>query len=233
MPSFFELSRSADRLIESGDARDWQDAINGAYMLSAASDAGGQWVTIDGAHVLIKNGVVAKGPKHLVGKQAGKRTKAPAPAPHKKDAEKSARAKSVHKASTKEKQDWAEKNEHEAADKLNAQKSDDNRPADLTMKHKGQLHGVEIKTMLDNGNDKITVHPESQARKLAWAKSNGAKFHTLVIDDRNDFGGGRNADQYSGHRLYYKEGTGAFRLNGMTPVRDYSHLKSLITGAGP
>lgn len=38
--------------------------------IQLASDGGGHWVTIDGVHVLIKDGEIVKGPAHLVGKPA-------------------------------------------------------------------------------------------------------------------------------------------------------------------
>jgi hypothetical protein len=136
------------------------------------------------------------------------------------------RALASHKPSTAEKQRWAEKNEAAVAKMLGGKTTDDNNPADVTAKSGGQLHGVEVKTLLDNKNDKITVHPESRARKEAWAKADGARLHTVVFDDRNRFG----TSGHSGHRLYYREGVGAFRLAGMTPVRDAAHLRSLVAG---
>jgi hypothetical protein len=136
------------------------------------------------------------------------------------------RALASHKPSTAAKQRWAEKNESAVARMLGGKTTDDNNPADVTARSGGQLHGVEVKTLLDNKNDKITVHPESRARKGAWAKADGARLHTVVFDDRNRFG----TPGHSGHRLYYHEGVGAFRLAGMTPVRDAAHLRSLVAG---
>ena len=89
-------------------------------------------------------------------------------------------------------------------------------------------HGIEVKTLLDNGNDKITMHPSSRRRKEAWARKRGRRIHTVITDDRDTFEGGTHAQQYSGHRMYYRRGVGAFRLKGMTPVRDAKHLLELM-----
>lgn len=142
--------------------------------------------------------------------------------------ERARRALSTYKAATKEKQSHAEQNEHVVTKKLGGTKSGDNSPADVTLNIDGRNHGIELKTMLDNGNDKITMHPESRRRKEAWARKNKAVLHTVVIDHRDRFADGANGHQYSGHEIYYKRGAGAFRVGSMHKVKNYAELKTLL-----
>lgn len=78
-------------------------------------------------------------------------------------------------------------------------------------------HGIEVKTIIRGGIDKITVHPRSRRRKERWSAKTGKALHTVVIDDRK------------ARRMYYRSGVGAFRLHTMTPVRSASHLRSLLS----
>jgi hypothetical protein len=137
------------------------------------------------------------------------------------------RALKTHKPSTKKKQDHAEKNEVQLAKKIGGIKSGDNDVIDVSVAKKGVLHGIELKTMLDNGNDKITMHPESRRRKEVWAKRKDREVHTVVLDDRDKFG---NKDQHSGHRIYYKAGVGAFRLGKMRKVKNFDELNKILAG---
>jgi SPP1 gp7 family putative phage head morphogenesis protein len=132
------------------------------------------------------------------------------------------RAIASHKPSTAAKQRHAESNETDVKSMVGGDTTGDNEAMDVVTKIAGTKHGVEVKTLLDNSNDKITMHPPSRRRKEAWAKSNRAVVHTVVLDDRK---GRAN----SGHRLYYKRGVGAFRLKGMTKVKNAAHLKQLMT----
>ena len=68
-------------------------------------------------------------------------------------------------------------------------------------------HGAEVKTIMDNNNDKITMHSSSRKRKEAYAKKNGLTMHTIGVDVR-----GKNK------KYYYKKGVGAFRLSAMERV---------------
>jgi len=140
------------------------------------------------------------------------------------------RALNTYKPSSKAKQDHAEAAEVELARKLRGKKSGDNKEVDVSVQMHGVTHGIELKTMLDNGNDKITMHPDSRRRKEAWARKKGRKLHTVVIDDRDIFAGGANKDQYSGHRIYYKKGVGAFRLNTMQKIKSFAELKRVLAG---
>ena len=63
----------------------------------------------------------------------------------------------------------------------------------------------EIKTIVTGSNDKITMHPDSLARKQDYLASNNLTGHTVVFDDRNN-------------NIYYKQGVGSFRLSSMQEV---------------
>ena len=142
-----------------------------------------------------------------------------------KDAQKVSAAKASHKPSTAEKQRWAEGNEKTVASMTGGQGTDDNSPADVTTTINGKKHGVEVKTMVDNANNKITMHPSSRERKEKWGRQHNATMHTVVLDDRKAFG----TKGYSGHRIYYKRGVGSFRLKNMTKVKSSNHLRQLMT----
>ena len=148
----------------------------------------------------------------------------------KNDTKVAAAAKS-HKPSTVDKQRHAEANEPIVAAALKGHSTEDNLPMDVLLKKRsnsGKLIGIELKTMLDNGNDKITMHPHSRQRKLDWAKQHKAAVHTVVLDHRDRFQGGKFKAQYSGHEIYYRPGVGSFRLGGMLQPKDYKALHKLI-----
>ena len=166
-----------------------------------------EWVTINGQRVLI--GPDGKAAEHDPNSKAAK-------------------AIASHKPSTQEKQDAGDKGQRDVAKGLKADVSPDNQPMDVTTKLDGVSHGVEVKTMLDNGNDKITMHPESRERKEEWAKKNEAINHTVVLDRRDTFNGGANKSQYSGHEIYYRRGVGAYRVGGMYQAKNMAEVKSLM-----
>jgi hypothetical protein len=123
------------------------------------------------------------------------------------------RALATHKPSTQEKQRKADAAERSVAAIVSGTRTDNNNPVDVTV---GKRVGVEVKAVMDNGNNKITMHPESKARKEAWAKENKASLHTVVVDTRSG-------------KMYYREGVGSFRIHNMTPVTA-KELKSLLKG---
>ncbi len=130
------------------------------------------------------------------------------------------RALASHKPSTAAMQRHAESNERVVAKMVGGSVSEDtqsNAPLDVV---KGK-HGIEVKTLLNNSHDKITMHPPSRIRKEQWAAQNHAVVHTVVIDHRP---GRAN----SGHEVYYKRGVGAFRLHTMTKVSGPAHLRKLM-----
>jgi hypothetical protein len=72
---------------------------------------------------------------------------------------------------------------------------------------------IEVKTMIGAKNDKLTVHPGTSVSKKDYVKEHGIqKTYTVALDHRNC------SDQYHetcSPTVYFKEGTGAFRLSTM------------------
>jgi hypothetical protein len=128
------------------------------------------------------------------------------------------RASETFKPSTQAKQLLAAKSEVSVAKMLRAARTRNNAAMDTILKRHG-LHGIEVKTLIDNKNDKITMHPSSLLRKLEWAKANKASLHTVVVDRRG-----------TKPRLFYRAGVGSFRLRSLTPIKGGVHLRSLIGG---
>ena len=138
------------------------------------------------------------------------------------------RAKSTHKPVTKEKNAWGRGNEDKLAEALNAKVDDDNDPMDIQLKVGTKTIGIEVKTMLDNSNDKITVHPKSRRRKEQWAKDNNAVITMVVFDDRDKWERGSHKDKWSGNRIYFANRVGALRLTSMQPVGSLAELKKIL-----
>lgn len=132
-----------------------------------------------------------------------------------------ARALAHHKPSTAVKQRAADAQERFVARALGAKQSGDNDAVDVqgVARVTGRRFGVEVKTLMDNRNDKITMHPESLLRKLRWARKERAALHTVIVDLRS-----------GAPRLYHRRGVGSFRLRSLTPVRDHAHLRELVHG---
>ena len=126
-----------------------------------------------------------------------------------------ATASATYKPSTKAKQDLATAAEKRVTKMLGGESTGDNLPVDVIVKGGGKTYGVEVKSISDNGNNKITMHPPSLARKLAWAKTNRASVHTVVVDTRSN-------------TVYYREGVGSFRLHTLTRVQSAAHLRKLL-----
>ena len=92
----------------------------------------------------------------------------------------------------------------------------------------GKMIGLEVKTFLDNTNDKATVHKESRKRKEKWARKHKAKIGMVILDDRDRWEDGAHKEKWSGHRMYFKNKVGACRLSTMEKVKDAAHLLELI-----
>jgi hypothetical protein len=106
----------------------------------------------------------------------------------------------------------------------------DNQPIDVTAPRastKG-LHGFEVKTLVNQKNDKITMKREAIDAKVAWSRANKGVLHTVVLDHRDRFDGGANASLHSGGEVYYSRGIGALRLSSMHKCQGMDELKSLI-----
>jgi HK97 family phage portal protein len=143
---------------------------------------------------------------------------------------KAARARAAYKSANRDEQQFAEANEVRVARALRARALPDNEPADIVLPRQGTaggLHGIELKTLVKQSNDKITVKREARERKRAWQGDNNL-FHTVAYDARDVYAQGQFRQFYSGHTLYYKRGSGAFRLGSMYKVKDYAELRRLL-----
>jgi hypothetical protein len=90
---------------------------------------------------------------------------------------------------------------------------------------------VELKTMVGNGNDKITMDSYAQVRKAVLEKESGAPYHTVVIDDRAVFSPDGSHDE-SGRVYYYRRGiAGSARVSSLHKCRDLAELKRLMAAA--
>lgn len=170
----------------------------------------------------------------------GKGSGRPGPCPlhgnrikEKNPSEKSIRAKAAHVLVDSRIQRYSEEhNEPRLAKKLKGKSEPDNKAYDIAITDaKGKMaHGVELKTMVSNGNDKITMKGSAQDRKIAWEKDNKATFHTVVFDDRkvyNAHGEGKHGSE-SDRVILYRRGGGSFRTGTMHKVKDYAELNKLI-----
>jgi len=112
-------------------------------------------------------------------------------------------AKRTHKPSTAKKQRRAEGEQARLATLVKGWETDDNDAFDVIL---GKA-AVEVKCVMDNNNNKITMHPKSRRRKEKFAEDNGMTSHTVAIDVRG------------GKRVYYhRASVGAFRLTAMDKV---------------
>lgn len=160
-------------------------------------------------------------------KEKAKPPKAPR-VPEQKPSSKAELAKATHKPSTKAKQDHAKANQDVVAKGIGGQVVQDNAPTDVIVKHEAGVHGVEVKTMLDNDNDRIKMNKGAYDRKAKWCAETGSTLHVSATDDRDVFDGGANAHQFSGNKLYYKRGGGSFALSGMHPCKDQAEFRAMM-----
>ena len=80
--------------------------------------------------------------------------------------------------------------------------------------------GIEVKTLVNGKNEKITMSKAALGRKLAEQRADGIRGYTVVVDRRS--GGMEGAAKY-----FFREGFGSFRLNSMTPTT-LAGLKTLV-----
>jgi hypothetical protein len=133
----------------------------------------------------------------------------------------SERAARTHKPSTRAKQREARRQVQILADRTGGEPTPDHEAMDLILKRGAKTVGVEMKTLLDNKNDKITMHPDSRRRKEKWIRQNRADGYTVVVDRRR----GKEGD------YYYREGFGSFRISAMIPITPTA-LTRLLTRGG-
>jgi hypothetical protein len=116
----------------------------------------------------------------------------------------------------------------------------DNGPVDIELKANGKTQGIELKTLVTGKNDKLTMATKPKPyekksaieRKTDWQDANGTTVHSVALDHRDraihegvHIG---NKELHSGHEIYYKRGTGSFRIGAMHKVQDVDELHKLI-----
>lgn len=146
--------------------------------------------------------------------------------------EKAQRAKDSAVRVDKSIQRYAEEhNEPRFAKAIGGLSFPDSEPVDIVVGDNSNRirHGVELKTMVINGNFKITMKRSAMERKAEWERKNKATYHTVVFDDSAVF----NADGEGKHDetkrvIYYRRGYGSFRVAGMHKVKDVKELKLLM-----
>jgi hypothetical protein len=113
------------------------------------------------------------------------------------------RALKSYRPQTKAKLRRALEQEAVVARALGGRNLPDNEPFDVIA---GNI-AAEVKVIDKGKNAKITMHPESRARKEAYAKANGMRAITIAVDNRG-----------SSPIYYFREGVGSFRLGSMERV---------------
>jgi hypothetical protein len=106
-----------------------------------------------------------------------------------------------------------------------AQWEPDNQPYDVSIPGE---HAVEIKSLLKGSKQSLSVHDDALLRKIDYAQRSGEQYHTIAVDERATYEGGRYAGNYSGNRVFYKRGSARYSLSEMEPVKNPAHLRSLM-----
>lgn len=127
--------------------------------------------------------------------------------------EKAKRALAAMNKCGADKQRIADKSEAKLSKALGIPRTRDNSAFDL----RNDDVGIEIKTMVDGKNDKITMSKSALGRKIAESQADDLKTFTVVADVR---GGG--AAKY-----YVSEKLGSIRLGSMTPI-SLSDLRTMV-----
>jgi|SRR5580765_7641697 len=144
--------------------------------------------------------------------------------------ERSLRALKSFKTADRKTQKWGDKGERLIHAYTKGTRVGGKAPVDETVTLGGRLKGIEVKSLTKQSNDKITMRKSALANKAEWtAEHNGAPVHTVVVDwrDRSH----PNPGAYSGHRVYFHEGLGSFRLGTMVKVQSAGHLLKLLKAA--
>jgi len=133
--------------------------------------------------------------------------------------DKALRAQQAYVSANFEEQKIADEQERIVANALGLPRTPDNDTWDLHSP--SHSVGVELKTMIKQTNDKITMSKSALARKTDFIEHAGTGFRafTVVADKR----GGAT-------RYYVREGVGSFRLGTMQQV-NLSQLKEIVRGS--
>ena len=167
-------------------------AISPAPIREALQEAdAGEWVTIHGHPVLLGGG--AAGTKERV-----------------------ERAKKSAVRTGQREQAIADKSEQVLSDAIGVPRTADNSAFDL----RNDEIGIEVKTLVNGKNEKITMSKAALGRKEAERRADELRTYTVVVDRRT--GGLAGKATY-----YYREGLGSFRLGSMTKAT-LSEIRKLV-----
>jgi predicted double-glycine peptidase len=88
---------------------------------------------------------------------------------------------------------------------------------------------VEVKALLIRKGNSISVHDDALLRKVDHGEATHNEFFTVVVDERDTFGGGAYKHLYSGNKIYFKMGSGRYSIKrDMYAVKDVDELKRLL-----
>lgn len=141
--------------------------------------------------------------------------------------DKAKRAKAAHVLIDRSHQRYAEEhNEPRLAKVLGGQSHPDNEPKDIST----DKDLIEMKTLLSNGNDKLTMDSYSQVRKIVAEREEGKTFHTIVSDDRRVFNARGDGQHDDSQRVYYyRRGVaGSARIGSMHLCESEAELKRVM-----
>ena len=153
-----------------------------AHPIAIKEAAEGEWVTIHGHPVLIGGGAEAV-------------------------SERVERARKSQVRTGQHEQAIADRSEQVLSDAIGVPRTRDNSAFDL----RNDDVGIEVKTLVNGKNEKITMSKAALGRKIAEQRADGIKAYTVVVDRRS--GGLTGKASY-----YIREGLGSFRLGSMTPT---------------
>lgn len=106
---------------------------------------------------------------------------------------------------------------------------EDHQYRSLLAKH-GAMYGIEMKTVVSNKANKLTMKRSAMDLKRGWEQGAGVPIHTIVFDDSkvfNALGAGRH--DVTKRRIFYRLGYGSFRIDKMHEVKGGTkELKKLL-----
>jgi hypothetical protein len=129
---------------------------------------------------------------------------------------KSERSKAAYNPSSKDKQDLGDASQRSFAAQFNGTVTPDNAPMDVTLKSpSGRVVGIEVKTLCDQKDGKITIRKECRELKEKWGrKEKAAGLFVVAYDKRDSYGGGAFKGLYSGKPVWVGKGIGSYRIGG-------------------
>ena len=140
-------------------------------------------------------------------------------------------AKASHKMVDATIQRYSEEhNESRLAKRIGGKSLPNGEPHDIELMIGNKRHGIELKTMVSNKANKLTMKRSAMERKAEWERKNKATMHTVVFDDEKVFNaGGEGKHDESKRRIFYRRGYGSMRVNAMYEVKGgVKELKQLV-----